>query len=211
MRSSRCPARAAPVRRAPGITASGHVFALLARHVRAGDLHFEIVDALRLGARVGDAGGGQQLFDIGTVLAANFDHRGVVRQIVLALRQTQSALQDVGQHLARCRQALGDENPEEVLGVVIRRVQRIDVRADLFAEDTRKIGLVGDSIEAREIGLRRRHVSGVDRGGVGVGVVEVRDPRFVRAGRRIGLHDVVHEFGGLTFSLQRGAVERTDA
>ena len=90
-------------------------------------------------------------------------------------------MQNIGQHFARRGEALRDEDAEQVLGGEVRGVERINIGADLFAQNARELLAIGDRVEAREIGLRGRHASGVERGGVGVSHVEVANARFVRA------------------------------
>ena len=189
----------------------GEVFALSPGGVCACDRHFEIVDALRLGARVGGASQRQHLLDIGAILAANGRHRGIVREIIFALRQPQAALQDVGQHFARRGEALSDENSEQILGEEIGGVQRVDIGADLLAEHARKRASVGDRGETGEIGLDRRHAGGVDGRGVDEGVVEIGDARRVGSRWRIGVENAVHQFARLPLGGEEGAVERADA
>ena len=85
--------------------------------MRLRDLGLEVHDPLRRALRVGIAGELQDLRDVGFVLVANVGHLGVAGQIIFALGQPEAALHQIGQLLAGRRQALRDENAEQILGV----------------------------------------------------------------------------------------------
>ena len=186
------------------------VLAVLARLVRPGDLHLEIIDLLRLGLGVGDTGGGQQILDVLAVSRAQFRHLGIGREVVFPLGHADAALEDVRHDLAALER-LGHEHAEQVLCLEVGCVERIDVGANLAAEHGRKLLLVGDRIESGKIGLDRAHAGGVDRLGVEIGRVERLDLAFVRAGIGIGFDDVGHQRTELRVRLLAGDPEGPDA
>ena len=182
------------------------VLTLLARQVRLGDLHFEIIDPLRLALGIGNAGLGQELSHIGAVLAAQLRHLGIVRQVIFALGHAEPALEDIGHH-RRAGQRLGDEQAEQVLGLEVGGVERIDVGANLLAEHAGQALHVADPGEAIQVGLDRLEARGVDRRGIEVSAVEVADAAFVAARRRGRAQDPGDEFAKLRLGLVVGDVE----
>src|SRR3546814_17435463 len=62
-----------------------------------------------------------------------------------------------------------------IFRAIIGGVERIDVGTNLLAEHLRQAGLVGNGIEAREIGLHRLHPRRINRLRVDIGLVEIGD------------------------------------
>src|SRR3546814_20242240 len=62
----------------PDVGRLGEVLALFAAGVRARDLEFEVIDALRLRRSVALPRRGEQLFDIGLIFGANRDRKSGV-------------------------------------------------------------------------------------------------------------------------------------
>ena len=86
------------------------------------------------GLGVGHAHQRQHLADIGAVAVADPGHRRRVGEIIIAVRQAEAALQQIGHVAVRLLQPLGDEHAEQILGAEAGRVQRIDVGAHAGAE-----------------------------------------------------------------------------
>src|SRR3546814_1166855 len=122
----------------PDVGRLGEVLALVAAGVRARDLEFEVIDALRLRRSVALPRRGEQLFDIGLIFGANRRHLRVGRQIIFALGRPEAALQHIGDDLARGREPLRHEDAEEIFGAEVGRVERVDVGAGLFAQNLRQ-------------------------------------------------------------------------
>ena len=78
---------------------------------------------------------------------------------------------------------LGDENPEQILGVEIGRVQRIGIGANAVRRSLGQRALVGDRLDPVDVRLDRGDPAPVDAGRVGVSLVVICDPRVVARGR----------------------------
>ena len=185
------------------------VLAVGERCLRLGDLHFQRHDLLRLGIWIGDAGLLQQCADVGFVLAADLGHRLVVRQVIVAVGQAEAALQQIGNVLRRIGQALGHEQAEQVIGLEIGGIDRIDVGAQSGTEVLRQRGLVFEAGDRVEFRLQWRESALLDAGGVHVGVVGVGDARFITAGGRLGRGDALDQLLlallGLVEHVEEGA------
>ncbi len=133
--------------RGQGLFGLMDVFALDDGQLGLGDLRFEGDDGLRLAGGIGRARLREQGLDIGGVFLARLDHVLVVLQVVVAVGHAQPALQQVGHVLRGILEALGDEQAEQVLGVEVGRVDRVDVGTQLRAERRRELCLVLDRID----------------------------------------------------------------
>ncbi len=130
------------------------------------DLGLQADDAVGGGLGIGAAGFLHHRFDIGAIFGAKRGHVGAVAQIIFALGHAEAALHQIGDLLARRAEPLGDENPEQIVGREIGRVERVDVGAQRRADRRRQGALVGDRGDRIEVGLGRGHAGLVDRVGV---------------------------------------------
>jgi hypothetical protein len=87
-----------------------------------------------LPAGVGDAAQGQDLGDVGQVLGARLDHRGLVRHVVFAVGHAQAALQQERRVLGGVVERRRDPQAQHVVGVEVGGVQGVDVGADIAAQ-----------------------------------------------------------------------------
>ena len=85
----------------------------------AGGARFRVVKARQLERRR----------DMRAVLLAQLGHVRSGGEIVVAVRHSETALQQVGNAVRWIRQALGDPDSEEVAGLEVGIVQGVDVRA----------------------------------------------------------------------------------
>ena len=88
------------------------------------------------GALVGvvEAGEFQDGCDVLPVLREDVAHRGAVREVVFAVGKLEAALHEVGVVVIGVVEAGRDPEAEEISGVEVGHVQRIDVSAKCFAE-----------------------------------------------------------------------------
>ena len=105
----------------------GHVVAR-PRRVRLRDLHFELEIA---GPRASSDSPPASACSIWVVLAARIPHLGRRSRVVFAVRHAEAALQQVGHALRRGHPGPAYEQPEQVLGVEIGGVDRVDVDSAL--------------------------------------------------------------------------------
>ena len=110
-----------------------YVLAVEQAFLGAGDLRFKRDHRLRLGLAVGHAGLLQQCGHIRQILRAERGHVRVGGQVVVAAGHGDTALQQIGDVARRIFQALGDEQAEQVLGVEVGGIDRVDVRAQAAA------------------------------------------------------------------------------
>ncbi len=142
---------------------------------------------------VGEAGELQHCGNVRLVLRAQITHVLVVLQVILAVGQLQTALQQVGVVVLVVVKARRHPQAEEIGGVEVGVVQRIDVGAQGFAQCPRQLLLVLDSSDGLQPSLQRLAAFGGNRLFVHVGVVEVGDLARVRSCRRIRLGDLLDE------------------
>ena len=191
----------------PHVGGSGEILAGLARRMGARDLDLQVVDALRLRRGVRLPRRGQQPGDIGLILRAQRGHLRIGRQIIFALGQPEPALQYIGNDVAGGRETLRHEDAEQVFGVEVGRVERIDVGARLFAQHLRQRRLVADRREAREVGLDRLHPRSVDRVGADIGLVESGDAAGVAVRIPAPLDDRVDQFARALLGFEESRIE----
>ena len=120
------------------------------------DLLFEVVDALRRALRVGLARHAHHVGDIGDVLGPCLGELGIILEVIVLVRQAQTALADVDGIDGVILQVLLHTGADRHIDAVARRV----------AEGAGEIGLRIDCGDLREIGLQRRGTGLFDRGRV---------------------------------------------
>src|SRR3546814_7030069 len=94
-----------------------------------------------------------------------------------------------------------------IFRAIIGGVERIDVGTNLLAEHLRQAGLVGNGIEAREIGLHRLHPRRINRLRVDIGLVEIGDASFVAALFDRRLDDRVNQVAVALFGFEEGGIK----
>ena len=129
------------------------------------DLLFEVVDALRRALRVGLARHAHHVGDIGDVLGPRLGELGIILEVIVLVRQAQTALADVDGIDGVILQVLLHTGADRHIDAVARRV----------AEGAGEIGLRIDRGDLREIGLERRGAGLFDRGRVHEARIGVAD------------------------------------
>ena len=168
----------------PRVRALLHVVGLLLRRMCACDRGFEREHARGLRIRVGDAREPEQLRRVRLVLLAQFGEASSF-EVEVAVGQAEAALHQVRRVAVGLVQVLRDPQAEQAIGVVVGRVEQVDVRAQVRAERTRERGAVGECGDRVEFGLQRREAVLLDRGVVHERGVEVADAACVAL--RIGV------------------------
>ena len=142
----------------PAIVGALHLHRLGARRMGGRDLRFEGVDPVgATGALPGLAESGEleQAGDVGAVLGLQSGARRVGGGVVVAVGHAEAALQQIGGVLRRIVEVRRDPEPEQAVGVEVRHVERIDIGAQLGAEEAREGRLVGERGDGGELGLDR--------------------------------------------------------
>jgi hypothetical protein len=157
----------------PRVVGLEHIRRFLPRRVRPRQLVLEVINAT--GPRLGvvHAAQAENRGDVLAIPGPQPFHPDTVGEVVGAVRHPQPALQQVGSVVLRVVKALDHPQTEEILGVEIGHVQRIDVGPQRGAKDARQPGLVLDRGDAFEERLQRGQAAGLDRGLVEVGGVIV--------------------------------------
>ena len=174
-----------------------HVGRLHARGVDGGHPRLEIDDRGGTPCRIGDAHQAEHRGDVLRVGLAQRRHLRARRHVVVTIRQPEAALQQVRHVLAGVLHPLRDEHAEQVLGLEVGGVQRIDVGADGAADGAREGTTIGDRRDGRERRLQRRQALGLDAGFVHEAGVEVGDLAGLGAATRRGLARVLDQRDGL--------------
>ena len=184
-----------------------HVLAVDAAGVRLSHLGFQGHDRRRLGLGIGDAGQLQHIADVGLILGAQIVHSWRRVEIVVAVRQAQPTLQQVGHIVVGVFEALSDPHAENVVGIEVGGVQRIDIGPQRGAEIGRQRRLIGHRGDGVEIGLHGRQALGLDPRLIHVAGIIVTDLLCVRAVRRAPLRRVLDQVADLGAVLvgQHGA------
>ena len=138
----------------------------------------------------GQAGERQHLCDVRACrLPRIFAISGVRREVIVAVRQPEAALHQIGHSFRRVGERLSDEHAEQVFGLEGGGVERIDVGADGRPMTLRQLRACSGLPQCDPASASGRRMPAlVDRVGVRVGRIIVRDARLVRArgGVRIG-------------------------
>ena len=121
-----------------------HVDRLGSRPVRAGDAAFEREHADRFCIRVRHAGQLQHGRDVVAVRGSDLLHARRRVEVVIPVGHPEAALQEIRRVARRIVEVLRDPQAEDVIGVKVRVVERIDVRADALPEPRRERAPVHD-------------------------------------------------------------------
>ena len=194
----------------PGIVRLVDILAVDQAFLDGRHLRLQRDDARGAGIGIGKARQRHDLRDIGPVCLADLDHRRVGRQIIIAVVQSQPALQHVRHRHRRRIQRLRHVQADDVRRMEIGRVERIDIDADVRAQHPRQVALVLQRRDRGEIGLERRQAARLDPGGVHIGGVIIRDLTSFGARRGVRGAGVGDDRRVALFSQQRGGEERTD-
>ena len=121
-------------------------------------------------------------------------------------------MHEIGHVLVGRVEPLGDEQAEQILGVEIGRVQRIDVgaeRARPSPPKARALSVIAAIWSSSALtGARPR---ALDPGGVDIGRVVIGDPRWSVPAAGIGLHDAVDQLAVALLALLVVDAEAADA
>jgi hypothetical protein len=139
--------------------------------------------------------------DVRTVLVLKIFVMLVGVQIVVAVGQSQTALEQVRNVLCRVVKIRRNENAKQPVGVKIRGVQRVDIRPKLRTKYARELGLVLNGADLAKLALYRIEPAFFDGILVEVGGVIVADEllfglrRFTGRGYDVGrpLADLVKD------------------
>ena len=127
-----------------------------ARGMRLRHLRFEREHACGAGRRVREARQLEHRRDVRLVLLAQLGHVRSCGEIVVAIRHSETALQQIGIVVRWVRQALRDPDSEEVPGLEVGVVQRIHIRAQLAAQHAGESMAIRDGRDRVELRLQRR-------------------------------------------------------
>ena len=166
-----------------------HVLRFHARGMHLRHLRFEREHAGGAGRRVREARQLEHCRDVRLVLLAQLGHVGVGGEIVVAIRHSETALQQIGEVVRRIGQALRDPDSEEIPGLEVGVVQRIDIRAQLPAQHAGESMAIRDGRDRVELGLQRSDSLGLDGGFVHEGRVVIADLPGIAAGGDAALAD----------------------
>jgi hypothetical protein len=112
--------------------------------VRLGDPPLERGDPRRLPLAVRDPGEREHRADMGAVAGADLLHRARRIDVIVAIGQAEAPLQQVRRVAIRLIEVLRDPQAEQVLGIEVGRVQRIDVGPQAAADPGGERGPIGN-------------------------------------------------------------------
>ena len=113
--------------------------------------------------------------DMRLVLLPQLNHMRSRGEIVVAIRHSETALEQIGNAVRRVRQALGDPDAEEVAGLEIRVVERVDIRAELAAQHAGEIAAIRDGCDRVQLRLQGSDSLRLDPGFIHKARVKVGD------------------------------------
>ena len=171
----------------PVVVALDHVFRFSAAGVGFGETALELEDArcFRLGIR--DSPELQHRGDVREVSGANVRHARRRVEVVVAIGHGKPALQEERRILRRVVEILRDPEPEDVVGVELRVVEHVHVRAHGPAEVARERLCAVDPRDCVELRLERGKVLRLDARLVHEAVVVVADLACVGPFGRVDL------------------------
>ena len=182
----------------PVVVPLRRVLAVLDLPVRLRDARLEREDRAGAGVRVADAREGQHAGRVRAVGVAQRRHLRRRVEVVAAVGELEAALHQRGRVARRAVEILRDPEAERVARVKRAEVDRIDVGAEVRADEARERAPVADRGDAVEQRADGRRATGGDRRRVEESGVEIADPAQVGPGRRVrsrGLVDDDRELG----------------
>ena len=138
-------------------------------------------NALGACVRVGESRQLEHGRDVRLILGADVTHVLVIGQVVLAIRQLQPALHDVGGVVIGIVEAGSDPQSKQVRGMEVGVVQRVNISAQSFSQSGGQLRLVADGGDGFQMRLDRSQTLGFDAGLVHVRVVEIGNLACARA------------------------------
>jgi len=139
-----------------------YVLRLDTRGMHLGHFRFEREHPGSAGRCVREARQLEHCRDVRLVLFAQFSHMGGGGDIVVAVRHSETALEQIGEIMRWVGEALCDPDSEEVPGLEVGVVQRIHIRAELPAQHTGESMAIRDGRDPIELGLQRSDSLGLD-------------------------------------------------
>jgi hypothetical protein len=106
--------------------------------MRLGDLVFERVDVRGAFRSIRNTREAEDSGDVRAILRLQLDVLRFLAQVVLAIGEAEAALEEIADVASRTIEIGGDPEPEKTVGVEVRGVERIDVGAQLAAENARE-------------------------------------------------------------------------
>ncbi len=170
-----------------------HVLRLDARGMHRRHLRLEREHAGGARGRVLEARQLKHRRDMRLVLLPQLNHMRSCGEIVVAVRHSETALEQIRKAVGRVRQALGDPDSEEVLGLEVRVVQRVNIRAKLPAQHAGEIMAIRDGCDGVELRFQRSDSLRLDGCFVHEARVEVGDLPGILACGRSGLGRLLNE------------------
>jgi hypothetical protein len=155
----------------------------------------ELKNAGGTGVGIRESGKLENGRDVGLILGAKVAHVLALGQVIFAIRQLQSALQQIGHIVVRIIEAGGDPQSKKICGVKVGVIERVNVRAQAFTEGVRQFAPVTDGSDRFEVRAQRREAFRLDGGLVHVGAVEVSHLAGAGALGRVGFGDLFNQPG----------------
>ena len=151
------------------------------------------------GARIGVLKAGECKHRRNVLLVGGADglHLIAAGQVVVAAGKLQSSLQDVGSVVFGIVETGRDPEPEDIRGLEVGIVQGVHIGAQGFAEGAGKVGRGVNVVDGGELSFEGTDAARFDGALVHEGGVEVGDLALVRAGRGVGVHDLLDDGGYL--------------
>ena len=145
------------------------------------------------GGRIGEAGKREHSPDVLQVLLPQLRHLRRLRKIVFAVGHPQTALQQIGVRVRWIVEALCDPDSKQIPGLEVGAVQRVHVRAQLFADGARQRMTVRDGREGVQLRFERRDSFGFDGRFVHEGGVEIAHLAGIRPSRGAGFRRILDQ------------------
>ena len=156
-----------------------HVLRFQTRGVDTGHFCFESEDSGGAHGRIGHAGEHQHRGDVHPILRAQFLHLWRFGNVVIAVGHSEAALQEIRNGARRVHQVQRDPDAEQIFGIKVRRIERVDIRTKTAANYARKSVAILDTGDGIQLRLQRRDAFRLDRCLVHVTGIEIGDLLYV--------------------------------
>ena len=191
----------------PMIVGLGDIGRLGARPMHRRNLALEIVDARRSRCGVGHLSQREQVDEMRAIGRPYAVHLVAAFGVVVAIGQSQSALQQVGHLAGRVVQILREPEAEDAIGIEVGRVERVDVGAKVLADPSRQRPPIGNRRDVVERRVEWRDAALLDRRLVQVARVVVANLALVGSGGRLARRCLFEQPSGALLRLLAENVE----